>query len=299
MQILPPPLHPAIDARSHASSYATQAAAHSSDSDHPSQSRATAPGLPSPNQSQSSSMPDSFDELGQRHQDTLYQVPHQERQLSSWRSNPLADMATSYAQRPAFQSQQMPMSRTSPGLPPIRDMHFDRRFDKMNNYDNAYPLGGMNYNSVYSQPGIGQNENGAYGIRRSSLFNGETKYSATYPPTTSRYSSQPEVYRNGAGNSYDYSRSQAYPGGYADFSNGVYTSSPVGAVPGNMYPQPGPNMMDSADGRNRRRRGNLPKQVIDILKQWFQDHLDHPYPSEEEKQTFIHQTGLSMNQVWL
>lgn len=245
-------------------------------------------------------MPDSFDEFGQRHQDTLYQVSQQQRQPSSWSSNnQAADMATSYAQRPAYQSQQMSMSRTSPGLPPIRDMHFDQRFDKMNNYDNAYPLGSMSYNSVYSQQGMGQNDNGAYGIRRSSLFIGEPKYSATYPPTTPRYPSQPEVYRNGAGNSYDYSRPQAYPGAYADYSNGGYTSSPVSAVPGNMYPQAGPSMMDSADGRNRRRRGNLPKQVTDILRQWFQDHLDHPYPSEEEKQTFIHQTGLSMNQVWL
>ena len=47
----------------------------------------------------------------------------------------------------------------------------------------------------------------------------------------------------------------------------------------------------------KRRRGNLPKPVTDLLKQWLLDHLDHPYPTEEDKQWFIAQTGLSISQV--
>ncbi|KAL6238211.1 hypothetical protein BDW75DRAFT_237706 [Aspergillus navahoensis] len=54
---------------------------------------------------------------------------------------------------------------------------------------------------------------------------------------------------------------------------------------------------DSTDSRNRRRRGNLPKPVTEILKAWFHAHLDHPYPSEEDKQMLMSRTGLTINQI--
>ncbi|KAL1857378.1 homeodomain superfamily [Paecilomyces lecythidis] len=54
---------------------------------------------------------------------------------------------------------------------------------------------------------------------------------------------------------------------------------------------------DPIDPRNKRRRGNLPKPVTDILRAWFHEHLDHPYPSEEDKQIFMTRTGLSISQV--
>ena len=53
------------------------------------------------------------------------------------------------------------------------------------------------------------------------------------------------------------------------------------------------------DKANKRRRGNLPKPVTDILRAWFHEHLDHPYPSEEDKQMFMSRTGLSISQVSL
>jgi hypothetical protein len=56
-------------------------------------------------------------------------------------------------------------------------------------------------------------------------------------------------------------------------------------------------VLGDVDSRNKRRRGNLPKPVTDILKQWFHEHLDHPYPSEEDKQMFIARTGLTISQV--
>ncbi|KAJ5090233.1 Homeodomain [Penicillium argentinense] len=56
-------------------------------------------------------------------------------------------------------------------------------------------------------------------------------------------------------------------------------------------------MGDSVDPRTRRRRGNLPKPVTDILRAWFHEHLDHPYPSEEDKQMFMTRTGLSISQI--
>ena len=54
---------------------------------------------------------------------------------------------------------------------------------------------------------------------------------------------------------------------------------------------------DPVDPRNKRRRGNLPKPVTEILRTWFMEHLDHPYPSEEDKQMFITRTGLTISQV--
>jgi hypothetical protein len=49
--------------------------------------------------------------------------------------------------------------------------------------------------------------------------------------------------------------------------------------------------------KTKRRRGNLPKSTTDILKGWFHEHLDHPYPSEEEKQILMCRTRLTMCQV--
>lgn len=56
---------------------------------------------------------------------------------------------------------------------------------------------------------------------------------------------------------------------------------------------------DYPDHRNKRRRGNLPKAVTDILRCWFHDHISHPYPSEDEKQILMARTGLTISQVSL
>ncbi|CEG73628.1 Putative AhpA [Rhizopus microsporus] len=47
----------------------------------------------------------------------------------------------------------------------------------------------------------------------------------------------------------------------------------------------------------RRKRGNLPKDVIVILKEWLQEHSGHPYPTEEEKKLLVQRTNLSLNQI--
>ncbi|KAI8333134.1 hypothetical protein BC941DRAFT_435184 [Chlamydoabsidia padenii] len=48
---------------------------------------------------------------------------------------------------------------------------------------------------------------------------------------------------------------------------------------------------------NKRRRGNLPKAVTTILRDWLSDHKKHPYPTEEEKDTLARRTGLTLNQI--
>ncbi|CAN8096522.1 unnamed protein product [Discula destructiva] len=52
-----------------------------------------------------------------------------------------------------------------------------------------------------------------------------------------------------------------------------------------------------ADSKQRKRRGNLPKETTDKLRAWFVSHLHHPYPTEDEKQELMRQTGLQMNQI--
>ena len=56
---------------------------------------------------------------------------------------------------------------------------------------------------------------------------------------------------------------------------------------------------DFGDGKQKRRRGNLPKSVTDLLRAWFSEHIAHPYPTEEEKQLLMDRTGLTISQVSL
>ncbi|TQV91382.1 homeobox transcription factor [Cordyceps javanica] len=53
----------------------------------------------------------------------------------------------------------------------------------------------------------------------------------------------------------------------------------------------------SGETKQRKRRGNLPKETTDKLRSWFVAHLQHPYPTEDEKQELMRQTGLQMNQI--
>ncbi|KAK2871931.1 hypothetical protein FQN49_002690 [Arthroderma sp. PD_2] len=54
---------------------------------------------------------------------------------------------------------------------------------------------------------------------------------------------------------------------------------------------------DLGDMREKKRRGNLPKPVTDMLRAWLFEHLDHPYPTEEDKQIFMSRTGLTISQI--
>ncbi|KAI9317939.1 Homeodomain-like protein, partial [Dichotomocladium elegans] len=47
----------------------------------------------------------------------------------------------------------------------------------------------------------------------------------------------------------------------------------------------------------KRRRGNLPKAVTAILRDWLSRHKKHPYPTEDEKLALARQTNLTLNQI--
>ncbi|KAI0166117.1 hypothetical protein GGR57DRAFT_496388 [Xylariaceae sp. FL1272] len=77
-----------------------------------------------------------------------------------------------------------------------------------------------------------------------------------------------------------------------------FSSNPYGSQAHDTFMRVGEfGMGINADGKQRKRRGNLPKETTDKLRTWFVAHLHHPYPTEDEKQDLMRQTGLQMNQI--
>ncbi|KAI6777672.1 Homeobox protein PKNOX2-like protein [Emericellopsis cladophorae] len=78
------------------------------------------------------------------------------------------------------------------------------------------------------------------------------------------------------------------------FSAGTYTRHSYPEYP--RYSEMG-HAGAPHDQKQRKRRGNLPKETTDKLRSWFHAHVSHPYPTEDEKQELMRQTGLQMNQI--
>ncbi|ORY85001.1 homeobox KN domain-domain-containing protein, partial [Protomyces lactucae-debilis] len=45
------------------------------------------------------------------------------------------------------------------------------------------------------------------------------------------------------------------------------------------------------------RRGNLSRKATSMLKTWLNEHVEHPYPSEDEKLALSEQTELTIAQI--
>lgn len=55
-----------------------------------------------------------------------------------------------------------------------------------------------------------------------------------------------------------------------------------------------------ADGvQMKRKRRDLPARTVAILKKWMMspEHIEHPYPSEEEKKELMKETGIDLKQL--
>ncbi|OAA65098.1 Homeodomain-related protein [Akanthomyces lecanii RCEF 1005] len=53
----------------------------------------------------------------------------------------------------------------------------------------------------------------------------------------------------------------------------------------------------SGETKKRKRRANFPQRTTDELRSWFLGNLQHPYPTDTEKQDMARVTGLQMNQI--
>ena len=70
-----------------------------------------------------------------------------------------------------------------------------------------------------------------------------------------------------------------------------------GTSPSSIRVQPPPIGAGIPSAAPGKRRGNLPKEAKDKLKQWLAHHVEHPYPTEEEKKELAAEAGMTMGQV--
>ena len=45
------------------------------------------------------------------------------------------------------------------------------------------------------------------------------------------------------------------------------------------------------------RKHQLPDQAVDVMNEWFDDHVNNPYPTIEEKERMAQRGGISVKQV--
>lgn len=103
---------------------------------------------------------------------------------------------------------------------------------------------------------------------------------------------------------YDYSYHHHHPSSFQSFSTSSIrphdrATFSAGAAHGSRHQDMGRygNAGMGGDAKQRKRRGNLPKETTDKLRAWFVAHLQHPYPTEDEKQELMRQTGLQMSKL--
>lgn len=79
----------------------------------------------------------------------------------------------------------------------------------------------------------------------------------------------------------------------------MITQSPTIQIANSIYSHNphNPCSQDQIDMKPKRRRGNLPKAVTALLKDWLAKHKKHPYPTEEEKLLLSKETKLSLQQI--
>ncbi|ORZ12367.1 homeobox KN domain-domain-containing protein [Absidia repens] len=75
------------------------------------------------------------------------------------------------------------------------------------------------------------------------------------------------------------------------------SSSPMLSSSSSSPPSSPSSTSSSSITTARKRRGNLPKSITCLLKEWLVVHADHPYPSDDEKLYLQQETQLTINQI--
>jgi len=224
-----------------------------------------------PLDSQSGASTEGFDTGSNRNVDGPYHDSRHHRPSSSWASNSqFSDvLSPPYAQRLQY-------SRNN--LPPIRDV--------AHTFDHNYHSEAPPYSQNFAPPSLIQNalDTSSYPSERPPFYDTTQRYGQNCPQVNRpQPSAQMEYYR--------------FPHPGAPYQTPTYAGLEYSSPSLGVHHPSSPTVCGDADSRNRRRRGNLPKEVTDILRVWFHEHLDHPYPTEEDKQAFASRTGLTINQV--
>ncbi|KAL5384489.1 hypothetical protein DPSP01_005287 [Paraphaeosphaeria sporulosa] len=111
-----------------------------------------------------------------------------------------------------------------------------------------------------------------------------------------RPSYYPEPHPSAHAHAYDRAQSNSYFVPPPAYMTNVAYNSHAPPQPYNNYTFQSSLGVDQ-NSFNRKRRGNLPKEATAILKKWFADHRDSPYPTEEEKLALCQKCQLTLNQV--
>ncbi|KAL5338475.1 hypothetical protein BJX70DRAFT_198275 [Aspergillus crustosus] len=76
---------------------------------------------------------------------------------------------------------------------------------------------------------------------------------------------------------------------------------PTGGLTGKKALKSFSGITDDVDARSRKNSSRLSREAVRILKTWLNEHTDHPYPSEDEKEELKLRTGLKRTQItnWL
>lgn len=115
-----------------------------------------------------------------------------------------------------------------------------------------------------------------------------------FEPSTSSYHPPSILYAYQQPRAQSQSLPSSQPLDRIPFSASNHHHSP--SFPGDNYAY-GVDINDGSEGKQRKRRGNLPRETTEKLKAWFAAHLQHPYPTEDEKHDLMRQTGLQMSEL--
>ena len=183
------------------------------------------------------------------------------------------------------------MHSQSPKLPSLLHRHSDRLDGGIDNGDSmpspCTDSYGYNYGTLYEA------EHGNYPVKRTSMYDQVHRNHQSYNNSSGNGNLFPSA-QAGVFPTYDTSKGYApLPTGYVDAEYSPHSPHPMSSSSYSHFGILG----DGSDSRSKKRRGNLPKPVTDVLRAWFHDHLDHPYPSEDDKQMLIARTGLTISQV--